>query len=56
MNFKNKICQKISEEMPKHLTMNTFLTDEERISLQKQHKKESDGQIRDRIKVGAHAR
>ena len=31
--------------------MSYFLTDEERFSLQKQHKKERDGRIRDRIKA-----
>ena len=29
--------------------MSKFLTDEERASLQKQHKKERDGQVRDRF-------
>ena len=31
--------------------MSNFLTDEERFLLQKQHKKERDGRIRDRIKA-----
>jgi transposase len=31
--------------------MNHFLTDEERLSLQKQHKNERDGRVRDRIKA-----
>lgn len=31
--------------------MNSFLTDEEKASLQKQHKKERDGRVRDRIKA-----
>ena len=37
--------------MSKYLIMSNFLTDEERSSLQKQHKKERDGRIRDRIKA-----
>jgi len=37
--------------MSKYLGMNNFLRDEERASLQKQHKKERDGRVRDRIKA-----
>ena len=37
--------------MPKYLGMKNFFTDEERATLQKQHKKERDGRVRDRIKA-----